>query len=268
MLPTPQESQVISIASTRSSFATPPNANMCRLALALGIILAAGCNSGNPQSTDIEPRMTEATPSASDTRSTDASTSNQTVRLAGDRTIHLPTNRTLVPVGDRPVTIDLATSQISGLIIHEPEKNVVRVLGQPDDLADADRRYLYSSRGMSVVLIGGNVHALDFWLSLEAVKERLAFEPDASTTLARIEKDFAPSNAQIVGRGIDSLRLRKGLSREDIVSTLGPPDKVTDWPDGGTSLTYFGRVPEGDYDRLHLDFSLKSGELRSVYLTH
>lgn len=51
-------------------------------------------------------------------------------------------------------------------------------------------------------------------------------------------------------------------------STLGTPDKVTDWPDGSASLTYFGRVPDGDYDRLHLDFSTTAGELQSVFVTH
>ncbi len=240
----------------------PLNANMCRVAVAIGISLLAGCNSETPSTT------TGTTSSASDASPMDDSTSSHTVRLAGNRTIHLPRSRRLVPIEDSPIVIDLATSQISGLIIHEPEENVVRVLGRPAVYAVDDGKYLYSSRGIGVVLIAKKVHAFYFWLSPDAAKESLAYDADPSAILARIAQDFTPCNARVMGRGNGPLQLRSGLSRNDVVSTLGTPDKVTDWQDGSTTLTYFGRVPDGDYDRLHLDFSFKSGEVRSVYLTH
>jgi hypothetical protein len=233
---------------------------MRTIAFAAGLSLIVGCGSAESPRTDVESPMND-------------SASSQTIQLAGDRTIHLPSNRTLAPLEVGSVIIDLAVSQICGLIIHEPEDNVVRVLGPPDvdaatDLVPHDRKYFYSSHGMCVNLLYGNIHAFHFWLTPEAAKRALAFDADPSAILDHIAQEFTPCNAKIVGRNYATLQLSAGLSRKHIESTLGAPDKVTDWPDGGTSLTYFGHVREGDYDRLHLDFSINAGELQSVYLTH
>ena len=233
---------------------------MRRMLLAIGLILIAGCGLDVSNPADRESPMED-------------SASSRTIQLPGDRVIHLPSNRTLVPVEEGPVIIDLTTSQVSRLIIHEPEENVVRVLGRPDVEATTDRvphdhKYFYSSHGMCVNLLYGKVHAFHFWMTPEAAQASLAYDADASAIVDHIAQEFTPPNARIVGRGNGALQLRAGLFRQDIESTVGTPDKVEDWPDGGTSLTYFGRVPNGDYDRLHLDFSLKSGELHSDYLTY
>jgi hypothetical protein len=201
------------------------------------------------------------------------STSNRTIQVAGERTIHLPNNRILHRLENESVTIDLSTSQICGLILHEPEDNVVRVFGQPDvdaatDFVPHDRKYFYSSRGLCVTLLYGSVHAFQLWLTPEAAKRSLAYDADPRAILNRIAQEFAPCNATVVGRSHERLEILAGLSGADIESTLGTADKVKCWTDGGTSLTYFGHVPEGgDYDRLQLDFSIAAGELESVYLT-
>ena len=233
---------------------------MCRMLLAIGVLLVAGCGADASKPTEIEAPMEDPS-------------SSRTIQLAGDRIIHLPDNRMLTPVEEGPVVIDLATSQISGLIIHEPEENVVRVFGPPDvdattDLVPHDHKFFYSSHAMCLSLLYGNVHAIHFWMTPEAARASLAYDADPSAILDRIARQFSPPNARVVGRRNGPLQLRTGLSRNDIEITLGTPDQVTDWPDGGTSLTYFGRVPDGDYDPLHLELSFESGELRSVYLTH
>ena len=233
---------------------------MRTIALTAALSLALGCGNDDRRPTHIESPMND-------------SSSDRTIQLAGDRIIHLPENRTLAPTQDGPISIDLTTSQICGLIIHEPEDNVLHVLGRPDvdaayDIVPHARKYFYSSHGMCVTLHYGNVHAFQFWLTADAAKQSLAYDADPNAILDRIAQEFTPASATIVRGNHGTLQLRTGLSRKDIESTMGRPDKATDWPDGGTTLTYFGSVPDGDYDRLHLDCSMTAGELQSVYLTH
>lgn len=166
------------------------------------------------------------------------------------------------------IVIDLASSKVWGLGIHETQEKVVRSLGQPDIDATADRKYFYAKHSMVVTFVDGRVHAMEFWLSVDAAKKSLAYDSDPSAMIARLEQGFAPSNAKISGRVGGSLQLRPGLMEREIVGLLGEADKVERWQDGGTTLTYFGKAVGGDRERLHLDFSLKADELRTVFVTY
>jgi hypothetical protein len=187
------------------------------------------------------------------------------INVGRGRIIHLPRDRTLTPVGKCPIVIDLATSQVSGLIIHEPEENVRRVLGPPD--VASDKAILYGPHGLGIRMIFG-VHAFHFVLTAEAARTVVRHETNPEPVLARFAQNFTPCHARVIGRGDGLVQLRPDLSRAEIEAALGAPDKVTEWKDSSITLTYFGRVPDGDYDRLHLDFSFRSGRFQGVYLTH
>jgi hypothetical protein len=184
------------------------------------------------------------------------------------RMIRLPTDRKLILNTEGPIAIDLRISRVAGLIMHEPRENVVSVLGQPMVHALAEDKYFYTSRGMCVVFIADQIHGFHFWVTDDAAKESLVYDLVNPEVLTSISKNFAPCNASILGREGRSLQIRAGLSRDEIQTVLGTPDGITNYPDGSTSLTYFGKVPDGDYDRLHLDLSLRSGELRQAYITY
>ena len=180
--------------------------------------------------------------------------------------------RKLVPIGEGPIKIDLSTSQVAGLIIHDPRVNVLRVLGAPTVCAPPDKEkygseeFLYNSRGMCVVFVADQVHAFHFWVSRAAAEQELVYhEPELS---ASVSQGFVPCDATIVGRGDHGLEIQDGLSEDDIQHVLGMPDSTRDWHDGVKSLTYHGKDVGGGRDRLHLELRLKLRQLRSVYITH
>lgn len=190
------------------------------------------------------------------------------IQIAGGRKIHLPKNHSLVPIGDDPIVIDLATSQISGLIIHESVENVLSVFGPPDFQPVAGEEFYFAHHGMCATFICRNLHAMHLWTSAEIAKSGLKYFIDGNAITSRMDQAFSPCNASVIGRGESLVILSDGVSRAQVETNLGTPDRLHAGTGGFANLTYFGQVADGDYDRLHLDLQFSDDMLTSIYMTH
>jgi hypothetical protein len=168
-----------------------------------------------------------------------------------------PQPRDLSLLESQRIVVDLRTSQVSGLIIHDSRDNVIQVFGQPE-IVD-EERMLYPSRGVAINMIRNRVHAIYLWLSNEGLSEPFPKGADR----------FVSCNAEVIFENGQPLCITARLKKDEIEDKLHQPGMI-DGPDGDGvfGLDYIGKTIEDTYPSLYLSFEFGPSGLRGLWMTH